>query len=120
MKKLTFLILMLSFIGFYSCSNTGKEKSKATEEQINEKNACDEFLEQYEGWIDEYLEVIDSYFNDPSDETMAAKYMALMQEGIEWSTKWIALVECADDEKYKQRFEDISKEVEKKMSELGL
>ena len=77
-------------------------------------------MEHYEEWIDEYLVIIDSYFKDPSNEEIATKYMELMTEGMSWSTKWIALVDCADDEEYEKRFEEISKKVEKKLGELGL
>ena len=123
MKKLTFLIVIISIIGFTSCGGSKTEKKDSTqkEEKLSGSiNDCDEFLEHYEKWIDEYLEIIDSYFKNPADETIATKYMALMQEGMEWSTKWVALVDCADDEKYEKRFEEISKKVEDKLEDMGL
>ncbi len=120
MNKLTSIILATVFLSFYSCGNTGKENTKSEKEISVEINACDEFLAQYEEWIDDYIEVINDYFNNPSDEINTSRYMELMQEGANWITKWEKLVECADDEKYKQRFEDISKEVENKLEELGL
>lgn len=46
--------------------------------------------------------------------------MELMQEGIEWSTKWEKLVESADEKKYKQQFKIISKELENKLEKLSL
>lgn len=122
MKKLTFLILLISILWFTSCSSsTEKKDSTQKEEKLSEGiKDCDDFLEHYEKWIDEYLEIIDSYFKDPSDETIANKYMALMAEGMEWSTKWVALVDCADSDEYEKRFEDISKKVEDKLKDLGL
>lgn len=123
MKKLTFLIAIISIIGFTSCggSKTEQKDESQKEEKLSKSiNTCDEFLEHYEEWIDEYLEIIDSYFKNPADETIATKYMSLMQEGMEWSTKWVALVDCADDEKYEKRFEEISKKVEDKLENMGL
>ncbi|MDA3954705.1 MAG: hypothetical protein PF485_13735 [Bacteroidales bacterium] len=121
MKKLTFLIVLISILGFTSCgSRTEKKDSNQKEELSGNINDCDEFLLHYEKWIDEYLEIIDSYFKNPTDETMTARYMELMQEGMEWSTKWVALVDCADDEKYEKRFEEISKKVENKLKDMGL
>lgn len=46
--------------------------------------------------------------------------MELMQQAMDWSNEWIELVECADDEEYKQRFEEISLEIEDKIRELQL
>lgn len=120
MKKSGLLILILVFMGIFSCNNPTQEKVKTIDIQSVEYTTCDEFLEQYEVWIDKYLEVIDAYFNNPSDETNASQYMELMQEGIEWSGKWEKLVDCADNKKYKSRFEEVSKEVEKKLKEMGL
>jgi hypothetical protein len=120
MKKLLLSLLVFTLLGISSCSNTTKDKPKKNTENEVGLNTCEEFLAHYEEWIDLYLEVINDYFNNPSDEISANRYMELMQEGLEWSTKWEKLVECADDEKYKQRFEEISKEVENKLEGLGL
>jgi hypothetical protein len=122
MKKLTFLIVLISILGFTSCSSNPEKKDSTQKEEklFGSINDCDEFLEHYEKWIDEYLEIIDSYFKNPDDEAIADKYMALMTEGMEWSTKWVALVDCADSDEYEKRFEDISKKVEDKLRDLGL
>ena len=123
MKKLTFLIAIVSILGFTSCNSSKSDNKDADqkEEKVSKSiKDCDDFLEHYEEWIDEYLEIIDAYFKNPADETIATKYMALLQEGMGWSTKWITLVDCADDEEYEKRFEEISKKVEDKMTEIGL
>ena len=119
MKKLIYLLMIFSFVGIYSCGNSGKEKQKDTEE-VKGSTPCDKFLVEYEEWTDEYLKVIEDYMNNPSDEAIANRYMELIQQAMEWSTKWINLVDCADDEKYEKRFEEISKEIEQKMKELQL
>lgn len=120
MSKVYYILLLSLLLSFYSCGNPGDKKAKTSTFETVGINTCDEFLAHYEEWIDDYLSVIDAYFNNPSDEATTNQYMQLMQEGINWSTKWEKLVECADDDKYKKRFEEISKEVEKKLEELGL
>ena len=110
-------------LGYVSCSNSGTKKEKTSdkkERQSDKINDCDDFLAHYEEWIDEYINVIDDYLKNPSDKNLGARYMELMQEGMEWSTKWIALVDCANNEEYEKRFEEISSEVENKLKELGL
>jgi len=110
-------------LGFVSCGNSETKKEKISdkkESKSDEINDCDEFLAHYEEWIDEYLKVIDDFLKNPEDKTIGESYMKLMQEGMEWSSKWIALADCADNTEYKKRFEEISKEVENKLKELGL
>jgi len=120
MKKIIISFLILSYFGFSSCVITTKKEEKTKGEESTEKNACDVFLEKYEDKMDEYLEIIDRYFNNPDDEEIAKQYMKLMQEALEFHSKWKELIECADDEKYVDRFEAISQQVEEKVNELGL
>jgi len=125
MKRLVYLFVILGVTTLYSCGGSGSEKVKETNEEKTEEksgtiNDCDDFLAHYEEWVDEYIEVIDSYFKNPADQTLSTRYLELMQEAMEWSTKWIALVECADDDEYKQRFEDLAKKIETKIQEIGL
>ena len=43
MKKLSYIVLLISLLGFYSCKNSGNEKVKTNKEETIEINACDEF-----------------------------------------------------------------------------
>jgi hypothetical protein len=123
MKKLIYLILLLSILGFASCGSSGTENENSTqkkEKKSDEIKDCDDFLAHYEEWVDEYIKVLDDYLKKPGDETIALRFMELMQEAMEWSTKWVALADCADNEEYEQRFEEITKEIENKLKELGI
>ncbi len=115
MKKIL-IFLIIVFTGAVSCVNTSREKADSGQE----KKPCDAFLAHYEEWADDYFTAIEDYMNNPTDEEIEARYMELMQQALEWSNDWIDMVECADDEEYKQRFEEISKEVEDKIRELKL
>ncbi|MCB2196346.1 MAG: hypothetical protein KQH79_10845 [Bacteroidetes bacterium] len=119
MKK-TLIFISVILLSVFSCVNTSNEKTDSTNEKVKEKNACDEFLAHYEQWADKYFNAIEDYINNPSDEEIGARYMELMQQAMDWSNEWIELVECADDEEYKQRFEEISLEIEDKIRELQL
>lgn len=119
MQKLTFIVLIIAVVGLFSCTNAGKENTKSKQE-LSVNNTCDEFLARYEEWADEYFKAIEDYMNNPSDEKVIAHCTELMQQAIEWSTKWVDLDECAHDEKYAQRFKEISKEIDEKLEELNL
>lgn len=120
MKKILICIVVIFAISDLSCINTSNKKTDSAKEEVQGKNACDEFLAHYEEWADTYFNAIEAYMNNPSDEEIAARYIELMQQAMDWSNDWIELVECADDEEYKQRFEEISSEVEQKLQELNL
>ncbi len=121
MKKIIYLIALISFLGFVSCgSSSDKDKTSDKKELSDEINDCDDFLAHYEEWVDDYVQIIDDYLNNPSDEAVATRYMELMQEAMTWSTKWIALADCAEDEEYEQKFEEVSKKIEEKLTEIGM
>ena len=120
MKKTFLVFLIISYFGFNSCVSNTKNEEKTQTEKSSENKICDEFMKKYEDMTNEYLNIIDEYFNNPTDETTAAHYMELMQETLELSEEWEKLIDCADDKKYKDKFEAISEEVENKISELGL
>jgi len=120
MKKIFIIFLLLSYMGISSCIITTKKEGDSDKKEVTEKTACDEFLEEYEELMDQYLQVIEDYFNNPSDEVTASNYMELMQKTMEYNNKWENLIDCADDEQYRSEFEAISKQVEEKLVELGL
>lgn len=122
MKKIIYLVVTIGLFLSYSCSSSSEKKENNQKSELNAQTIkdCDEFLAHYEEWVDDYIKVLDDYFKNPSDPTLASKYMELMQEALHWSNKWTALVECAENEKYEKRFEEISNEVEEKLREIGL
>ncbi|MGE0018947.1 MAG: DUF6591 domain-containing protein [Draconibacterium sp.] len=134
MKKLfplMFVVLML----VWSCGNKQPKTEAAgeTEEVENalEKEAefsptgkakdCDEFVDQYEKWMDNYLVLMEKYMKNPMDQEMLQQFAKVQTEAMEWISQWQgAMVLCANDEKYEKRFNEISEKAEKKMKELGL
>ena len=113
--------MLLALFATYSCGG-GSQKETDTKDELKSVTIkdCDDFLAHYEEWVDDYLKVLDDYFKNPADPELASRYMELMQEAMNWSTKWSALVDCADDEEYEKKFEEISRQIEEKMKEMGL
>jgi len=82
---------------------------------------CDEFIDQYEKWMDDYIKVIDKYMKDPMDATVAEEFQKVAMEGVNWMTQWTSnLTYCASEEKYQKRFEEISDKADKKLKEMGI
>ena len=102
-------------------SNNELSEEDLESTEFEEAKNCDEFIDQYEKWMDTYLEFIEKYMKNPMDATLSEKYMKLANESIDWANQWSTkLVMCATQEKYEKRFDEISEKAEKKLEELGL
>ncbi len=130
MKKLIFLLAIFGFLLYSGCGNAPKDKGsndeEVTEESGDSKKSddeiknCDDFLNKYEEWMDDYLALLEKYLENPLDADMGAKFMELSGEAVNWATQWGAMYDCANDEKYEKRFDEIEKKAEKKLEEMGL
>lgn len=130
MKLLNYVAICL-FITLISCGDSNAKKENQEEsknqkeltEDSNLKNAkdCDEFIDQYEEWMDNYIGMLEKYMKNPMDAKLMEEYMKLAQESMHWMNQWNGkLAVCASKEKYEKRFNEISERVEKKMEELGI
>lgn len=123
MRNILFFVVMLVMA---SCgSNTGKKQSdnedKETKvEQKQKKSAqgsCDEFLADYEKWVDEFVKLYKEAKANPTDMEVTQKMVDATNKMAEWSEKWTKLYDCANNEKYVKRMEELQKRVEKEMNE---
>ena len=117
---------------FTSCSNNqSKKESGKAEDQSSDKSIesgdlkkakdCDEFIDQYEKWMDDYIILIDKYLKNPMDATLMEEYMKVAEESISWMSQWSTnLAYCASIEKYQKRFDEISEKAEEKLKEMGI
>lgn len=84
MKKLLALLLSLTFIfSLSACSN--KPVSSGT----NDANApqWEQFLSDYEAWVDKYVELTKKVSDNPSDLSILSDYTEMAEEALEWQTK---------------------------------
>lgn len=143
MKNLIYLIAISIFF-FSSCCNDGSksdsdgsttgeevivteeviEGSDMETEAVEEEEAvitnCDEFLDEYEAWITDYLDLLEMFKKNPTDPGLSQKYMTISQEASTWTQQWIKFAECSEKEEYQERFDEISEMVDKKMEELNM
>jgi len=137
MKTIVSIIFCTALL-FSSCgSNNTNEKDKpanTTEQSIDETidealesedleeaENCEEFIDQYEEWSDDYIELLEKYMKNPMDATLSQKFMEQSQKASFWMNQWSSkLIYCASQEKYQKRFDEISEKADKKLKELGI
>lgn len=132
MKKIIYVFIMLSFI-LFSCGGSSEQTTEDNDEAViteqsedlaDEDDAtiknCDEFLDNYDKWTDDYLKVLKAYFEDPTNLTISEEYQDLTESMTTWGTDWTNYVQCASQEKYQKRFEEIADKLEKGLEEIGI
>jgi len=130
MKKLIYLSFISLFV-LVSCGGNNDKKDKQNDaESTLEKSVeadefdtakdCDEFIDQYEKWMDDYLKLLEKYMKNPMDAALMQKYVEVSQEATSWLEQWTNLAACASNDKYQKRFDAISEKADKKLEELGL
>lgn len=130
MKKIFYAFVVLSFTMF-SCGGSAEQTEESSDETVNIEESdvaadddvaktCDEFLDNYEKWTDDYLEILEAYVKDPTNIEISKEYAELAQSAATWSSEWTNYIACAQKEEYQKRFEAIADKIDKKTQELGL
>ncbi len=134
MKILRILGILLLVVFMVSCNKKKKEEDSeetavtietTTEESSKESNleltSCDRFLNEYETWMNNYIEVMARHKDDPVGLVGDPEYTKMMTEGIDWATRWMQQPQaCMANNNYSKRFDAIQDRAQKKMEELGL
>ncbi len=133
MKALISILFCLSFL-VSACGSqetktqsdepAAKENIKSLEDMrssdFKEAKNCEEFIDQYEKWMDNYIALLDRLMKNPADAAISQEYMQVSQEALNWASQWNThLARCASQEKYEKRFNEISERAEKKLEAMG-
>ena len=62
---------------------TTKQKTTKSESSVDWR----EFLVEYEEWVDDYIEIVKKYNNNPSDMSILSDYTEMVSEMTEWTDK---------------------------------
>ena len=137
MKKIFYAFVVLSFTMF-SCGGSAEQTEESSDEAVNTEQTeessdeavsteqsdvaktCDEFLDNYEEWTDDYLEILEAYVKDPTNLEIGEEYAELSKSVATWYSEWGNYIACAQKEEYQKRFEAIGDKIDKKTQELGL
>lgn len=81
MKRLAALFLVCTMIlGLCACGAAGANNSA-------EKAAWETFVEDYNKWVDEYIELFNKYQSNPTDTSILTDYTNMATEAAEWAEK---------------------------------
>ncbi len=125
-------MMILSFV-LFSCgsgpdqsgtnNNEASDNEKISQEDENssdnEIKDCNDFLDSYEKWVDDYVDVVAAYMKDPTSIEIRQEYGELASTAATWPTEWTSYAMCAQSEDYQKRFDEITDKLDKKLEELG-
>lgn len=126
MKNVIFVLSVLFFAscGLGTSESKNQEEKDDTKESVTEnedskssEGSCEEFLVDYEKWVDEMIVVIKKAKSNPLDLNNTKRMMNATTKLSDWMEKWTNLYDCADNEKYTKKMEELQKKVEKELGE---
>ncbi|MEO0572484.1 MAG: DUF6591 domain-containing protein [Bacteroidota bacterium] len=137
MKNIAILALCSIFLFGVSCKKKQKtgenteddsevvissSKENESSDALGSEQAkdCDDFIDQYEEWSEEYVAFLSKYKDDPIKAVTSPEYGEMMQKASSWSQQWLSLsVSCAQNSSYEERVTEIADRMDKKVEELG-
>ena len=89
---------------FDSESSSNSESNEMSSSSVD----CDEFLEEYEEFMDEYIAIIKKMQKNPDDMSVMTDYTSMMTEATEWTEK---TADCAADAQFASKFAEIQMKI---------
>ena len=89
---------------------------------FKEVEDCDDFIDQYEEWMEGYIALLEKYKEDPIDLVNSSEYTQMTMQAIDWTSKWNTTLaaSCATNPTYEKRMKVIQEQMEKKLKTIGL
>lgn len=98
-------------------SEEATKSDLVTEEKSGD---CDDFIDDYEEWMEEYVSLLGKHKDNPAALVSSAEYTSMTTEMINWTSKWSELaVDCATNPDYEKRINKIQEKMEKEMEAMG-
>ena len=130
--KLT--IILLALLAFSSCKKKASDTTvedeavsielEATPKELKESEdlkTCDDFLDNYEKWMDNYIELLSKHKDNPLELATSKEYIETMSQASDWMMKWVSKHgACAQNSEYADRMKDIQEKGDKKLKEIGM
>lgn len=91
MKKIISIVLTLTLVlALAACgANTTNIESNNNDvvQETSNTTKWKDFINEYEEWVDDYIEITEKYKANPSDLSILSDYTDMMAELTEWTTK---------------------------------
>lgn len=119
-------MLLSGLFIFAGCKGDGS-KEQVTEDDVTEEkdtkkgssgNECDEYLENYAEWVEEYLVFLKKMKDSPGDMSLATKATEWTEEAMKWAEDYSALVDCALDAEFTAKYAEIVEKINTAAAEL--
>lgn len=82
---------------------------------------CDDFLDTYEAWTDDLIDLMAQHKDDPVALATSPDYINTMMKGVGFMEHWATIsVSCSMNKSYETRMRSIQEKMEQKQVELGL
>lgn len=82
MKRIVaFFLVFVVVLGLCACGNTVANSDSA------EKAEWEKFIDDYNKWTDDYVELLNKYKANPTDTAIVAKYTEMASELADWAEK---------------------------------
>ncbi|MEJ6791336.1 MAG: hypothetical protein QNK89_00960 [Lacinutrix sp.] len=78
-------------------------------------NECEDFLKDYEKFMDKYIAILKKMKNNPSDMSVLSNYTSMMTEATEWADK---TADCAADAKFAAKLSAIQMKIANAAAEM--
>lgn len=130
----SWVILLVVLLSISSCKKKTESESSPDETRVtlssdaessDEKSSeeikdCDDFIDQYEEWSEDYITFLSKYKDNPTKAFTSPEYSEMMQKASSWSQQWLTLsVSCAQNSSYEEKVKEIADNMDEKIKELG-
>lgn len=86
--------------------------------EVKKAESCAEFLDKYEDWAMDYIELLEKFTTNTADPDFAQDYNKLSREYSSWVNEWFGFVECSEDVVCQERYNEINRKIEQKQNAL--
>jgi hypothetical protein len=107
MKTLSLVFLILLFSLGISCSSEEKEQKKIDAIDKNYTD-CDVFVKEYEEWVNHFVDLSKLCQAKPESEELQTKKKEMSAEMPQWGLRRRSMVNCASDETFNKKCDEIT------------
>lgn len=98
-KVLSLFLFSVLLLSLTACRKEKNKEANVVSSTVQETttttatNAWKQFLIDYDGFVDEYVEIIKKYKENPADMSILSEYTDMVSKASEWSQKAYTLEE---------------------------